>query len=432
MPPSARVARSWSDGRDESSPNRQPMIAESEARRRILEAVSPSKGVERVSLEQSLDRCLASDVVAGVDLPGFDNSSMDGYAVRADEAMAGATLTVVGEQPAGGDRRLELSAPGTAIRIFTGAPLPGGADAVIMQEDTRTIDGGVRIEIREGVERGENIRPLGADVCVGQRLLAAGRRLGPADIGLLASQGLAEVAVRPRPQVGIVTTGDELLEVGAVPVDGLGPGMIYNSNGPMLASLVRRLGGEPCRWHAPDNRAALREILKSALETSDFLLIAGGVSVGVHDHVKAVLADLEVTAGFWRVRIKPGKPFLFGQSAGEAPVLVFGLPGNPVSAFVTYHLFAAPALRRWQGDRPEDVDSLGLTPLRGQVMTELRNPGDRPHYLRISLDGATGGFKPAGLQQSHALCGLSRADALLRLEPGETVSPGQMITAWQL
>ncbi len=410
------------------------MIGETEARRRILEAVSPSRGVERVPLELSLDRWLASEVVGRVDLPGFDNSSMDGYAVRAGEASRGAALTVIGEQPAGGDRHLELTAPGTAIRIFTGAPMPRGADAVIMQEDTRLLADGARVEICEGVERGENIRPRGADVCAGQRLLEVGTRLGPADVALLASQGYGEVSVRPRARVGIVTTGDELVEAGAVPPGGLAGGMIYNSNGPMLAALVRRLGAEPRRWHAPDDPAALTSVLSEALAASDFLLIAGGVSVGDHDHVRAVLADLGVASDFWRVRVKPGKPFLFGRSGGEVPVHVFGLPGNPVSAFVTFHLFATPALLRWQGcgEGAVSADSPGLEMLRAPVLSEMSNPGDRPHYLRVSLDASTGSLKPTGLQQSHALFGLSKADALLRLEPGESVAAGQEVAAWRL
>ncbi|MCB1229228.1 MAG: molybdopterin molybdotransferase MoeA, partial [Verrucomicrobiae bacterium] len=312
------------------------MIEETEARRRILEAIPLGGGPEEtVSLEEALGRVLSREIVGRVDLPGFDNSSMDGYAVRAVEAVAGAKLQIAGEQPAGPDLRLALES-GQAIRIFTGAPIPAGADAVIMQEDVRRLADSNRIEIVEGVESGENIRPRGGDVCAGQKLFEAGVVIGPAAIGLLASQGYTEVPVFAKPRVGIVTTGDELREPGQGETS-LPQGCLYNSNGPMLAALVRELGARPRRWHAPDEPEALRAMLAEALEASDFLLVAGGVSVGDRDFVKETLAELGVASDFWRVRVKPGKPFLFvwgKQSHGGSPgAFVFGLPGNPVSAF---------------------------------------------------------------------------------------------------
>lgn len=405
------------------------MIDESEARQRILDRISPPTGVETVPLGQSLGRLLANDLAGQVDLPGFDNSAMDGYAVRVIDAPVGAVLPVVGEQPAGRDLGLVL-APGTAIRIFTGAPIPTGADAVIMQEDVQPAADGSGIVMAEAPEPGEWIRRRGADVCAGQRILSAGTPLTAARIGLLASQGVDRIPVRPRPRVGIVTTGDEVVE----PAQGfdLAAGQLYNSNGPMLEALATAAGAVVRRWHAPDDPESLRQQLGEALETSDCVVVAGGVSVGERDFVKACLTDLGVTADFWKVRIKPGKPFLFGHRDGEKPVAVFGLPGNPVSAFVTWHLFVSPALVRQSGATPEPGLPLGLPPVWGRLDRPLNNPGDRPHYLRLRIDPATGEFTPSGLQQSHALFGLSRADVLLRLEPEQSLAAGDWVQGWRL
>ena len=411
------------------------MIEEFDARRRILEGTSRSTREEVLPLSETLDRILARDIFGQVDLPGFDNSSMDGYAVRAAEAFDDAVLTLTGEtQPAGEDCGFELKS-GTAIRIFTGAPVPRGADAVVMQEDVCVEDDGRCLRIVEGVVVGENIRPRGADVCAGQKLISAGAIMTPARLGLLASQGYVEVAVRPRPRVGIVTTGDELVESGTVAPADLKAGHLFNSNGPMLEALVRHIGGIPQRWHAPDEPDALGAILSEALDTSDFLLVAGGVSVGEKDFVKESLGSLGVISEFWRVKVKPGKPFLFGrrETEGVQPCYVFGLPGNPVSAFVTCQVFAAPAMAWWSGR--EDLEggaSLALTPFRARVSGALTNPGDRPHYLRMVIDPQSGVLKPTGLQQSHALFGLSKSEALLRLEGGQEVVDGEEVSAWLL
>lgn len=405
------------------------MIDEEEARRRIVSRIEPAGVPETLALAAGLGRILAADLTGRVDLPGFDNAAMDGYAVRVADAPVGAVLPVAGEQPAGRDLGLAL-APGTAIRIFTGAPIPAGAEAVIMQEDVRPAADGATIAIAEAPEPGEWIRRRGADVCAGQRLLAAGSPLTPARIGLLASQGLVTVPVWPRPRVGVVTTGDEVVE--PAPGASLAPGQLYNSNGPMLEALAAAAGAVARRWHAPDEPDRLRRVLGEALEASDCVVVAGGVSVGARDFVKEGLAGLGVRADFWRVRIKPGKPFLFGHRDGERPVAVFGLPGNPVSAFVTWHLFVAPALARRSGAAPEPGHPLGLPPVWGRLERPLANPGDRPHYLRLRIDPATGAFTPSGLQQSHALFGLSRADVLLRLEPEQSLPAGEWVQAWRL
>lgn len=410
------------------------MIEETEARKRILEKVGVTERRERVSLGEASGRVLAGSMVGQIDLPGFDNSSMDGYAVRAAEAADGASLLVQDEQPAGEDRQLVL-APGSAIRIFTGAPMPREADSVVMQEDVQRSSEGDSIRVVEGVHSGENVRPRGGDVCRGQRLCDAGSLLTPPAMGLLASQGLAEVEVRPRPRVAILTTGDELVPAGSIPAEQLAPGHLFNSNGPMLAGMVEEVGGIPLLYHAPDDPLVLRETVERALAESDFLLIAGGVSVGERDYVKAVLQEAGVEMDFWRVRLKPGKPFLFGTHAADSgsPSFVFGLPGNPVSAFVTFHVFAAPALASWQG-RPgfEEGNRLALESFEARLLVDVSNTGDRPHYLRMRWDAKEGGLKPTGLQQSHALFGLSRADALLRLDAKRECSAGEIVSAWRL
>jgi molybdopterin molybdotransferase len=369
-----------------------------------------------VPLELSLDQVLAQEIVAVTDSPPFDNSSMDGYAVRAAEAHAGAGLRVQETaQPAGGDLGLSLES-GEAIRIFTGAVIPEGADAVIMQED---IDHeGEFITIREGVERGENIRVRGGDVCTGQILLRRGEVLSPVKIALLASQGLPEVPVRTKPLVHIVTTGDEVVDPG----EPLLPGEIYNSNSPMLQTAVARAGAVGGASHAIDDPGLLRDTLAGAISAADLVIIVGGVSVGERDYVKEVLGELGVVTEFWRVNVKPGKPFLFGTHPDGT--LVFGLPGNPVSAYVTFSLFVAPVIRRLRGHESEP-SSVGLGTVAGLAEEAMRNPGDRPHYLRGICEN--GRVRLSGTQQSHAIYGLSRANCLIRLDPGQSIAPGDSV-----
>jgi len=393
------------------------MIEEGEARRRILDRV-PASGVEIVPLGRGLGRYVSGEVRARVAIPGFDNSAMDGYAVRASDAETGAVLSVVGEQPAGRDLGLMLG-EGEAIRIFTGAPMPLGADAVLMQEDAER--DGESVRVIDGVESGEFVRRRGSDLCEGQRILARGDRLNPQRIGLLASQGIAEVEVGRLPKVAILSTGDELIQPG----NELAPGELYNSNAVMLAEMVRRVERAivvEC-FHSRDELAELERTMRAALDWCDILVIAGGVSVGDRDMVKPALEAIGIDTDFWRVRIKPGKPFLFGQAPGGEK-LVFGLPGNPVSAFVTFEIFVAPALRRWMG---AGEDGHRLQSVRAELVGEVENRGARPHYVRGHWEATMGKFSPSGMQQSHALSGLARSNALLRMEAGEALDKGAQI-----
>lgn len=392
------------------------MLEEAEARRRILERAQPGS-VIWVPLELAHGQVLAQEMVGAVDLPLFDNSAMDGYAVRAAEAVAGARLRVAKlAQPAGGDLGLVLE-PGQAIGIFTGAVIPEGADAVVMQEDVERE--GDSILIREGVVEGENIRRRGGDLRAGERLLERGDILTPIRLGLLASQGIPEVPVHAKPLVQIVTTGDELVDPGAP----LLRGEIYNSNSPMLQAAVARAGGVAAAEHALDDPGEIRGTLSRALASADLVVVAGGVSVGARDYVKEVLNELGVITEFWRVRVKPGKPFLFGYHPDGT--LVFGLPGNPVSAYVTFTLFVEPVIRRLLG-LPVNPDGNGVGLVTARVDEPMGNAGDRPHYLRGKI--VEGRVRLSGTQESHAIHGLSQANCLVRLEPGQRLAPGDEVS----
>jgi molybdopterin molybdotransferase len=375
-----------------------------DARARVLGAVRPLR-TETVPVTESLDRYLAADVTAAGDVPPFAASAMDGYALR--EAPAGHTLRVRGESRAGcpGSALLE---PGGAMRISTGAMLPTGATAVVRQEDVE-VDADT-ITLRVAVRRGDNVRPAGEVMRAGARVLRAGCRIGPAEVAVLVSAGAGEVLVARRPQVAVVTTGDELRGPG----EPLGEGEIHNSNEPMLRALAGRAGAvvmPPLRL--ADDRAATERGLAEALEAADVLVISGGVSVGPHDHVKPALVALGVREILWGVALAPGKPTWFG-ARGER--LVFGLPGNPVSAAVTYTLFVAPALAALQGATrplPERLTGRLGAPV-------IRNPR-REQALRVRLDHRPDGLvaTPNGPQASHQVTSLVGADALALIPRGE-------------
>ena len=383
------------------------MLTEEEALRSILDTVTPLE-VESVGLFEAAGRILGEVILADVALPRFNNSMMDGYAVRAADAQAGAVLLVTGEQPAGPDQGLLVTA-GTAVRIYTGAPIPSGADAVVMQEDCDRR--GDEVIVREAAGVGEFIRPRGGDLCEGQKIAEAGARLNSTLLPTVASQGKGRVQAFRRPDVAVLATGSEL----RVPPEPLGPGEIYETNRIMLQVLVRGAGGIPHLFDPiPDEEGEHLNILGKAA-SHDVIVIAGGVSVGERDLVKPALEKLGGRIDLWRVAVRPGKPFLFGR-LGET--WVFGLPGNPVSAFVTFLLFVRPALLALQGWRGPSLDKAMVV-----VSKTTKNRGERPHYLRGRRE--SGRFTPFEVQESHALFSLSKANALLRVGPRDEIKEGQ-------
>jgi len=387
------------------------MITEEEARKRVLESIEPLPS-RAVPLTSALGDFAGKDYFAQLPLPNFDNSAMDGYAVIASSCRQGERLRITGEQPAGLDRRLHVSA-GEAVRIFTGAPLPAGADAVVMQEDVTVA--GTEIIINTAVEQGEFVRRRGCDVSQGQKILSTGERIRSVNLAVLASQGFAEVIVGGQVNAAVVSTGDELAPLG----EELRDGQIYDSNSVLLRGLLQSCGVtagsvEHCR----DDRDALTRTLANGLQNS-VLIISGGVSVGEHDLVKSTLHSLGAQIDIWRVAIKPGKPFLFGRAGRCA---VFGLPGNPVSSFVTFLKFVRPAILKMMGAADHQLQ---LRTISARLMQDAPGDRDRPHYIRGKL--VHGEFTPVGRQESHALFGLSQSNALLRVAPGSELKAGALV-----
>ena len=310
-----------------------------QARARILSLVNPLSP-EEVQIEDAIGRSLAAPIIARRTLPPWDNSAMDGYAVSSAEAAS--TFSIIEKIFAGDVPKKALTA-GTCARIMTGAPLPRGADAVVMQEKTKLLEGD-RVELLERPSAGLNVRRRGEDVQQGAPLFSAGRELGVGDAGALWAQGLERVNVLRRPRVSIVSSGDELCDVGA-----LEEGKIVDSNSPVIAALVRRAGGLPTRvGRAADSLQSLQALCTRGLE-ADVLITLAGASVGEKDFTRDALLGLGVELDFWKVAMKPGKPLAFGQ---RGQTLVFGLPGNPLSAMVTFEVFLRPALRAMQGLSP--------------------------------------------------------------------------------
>jgi molybdopterin molybdotransferase len=388
------------------------MITEEQALARILENVRPLPS-RRVPLREARDKFGASDVFARVVLPRFDNSAMDGYAVVAAACVDGNPQRLIGEHPAGADRGLRIK-PGETVRVFTGAPIPAGADAVVMQEDVRFE--GSDIIVSTTVESGEFIRQRGCDLTEGQKIVEAGTRIRAQTLALLASQGFTDVEVGGAVRATIISTGDELVAPGGE----LGAGQIYESNSPLIHALVEKSGATVADVrHCLDDAKSIQEALRHGTQF-EIAIVLGGVSVGARDLVKPSLNAIGAETDLWRVAVKPGKPFLFGR-AGQCAI--FGLPGNPVSAFVTFLLFVRPAILRLMG---ASDDQLALPRVPATMNGDVSNDGDRPHYVRGQLRG--GEFSAVGRQESHALYGLSRANALFRVVPGESFRSGETVS----
>ena len=445
------------------------LLSVEEARARVLAAIPGALPRETVPLAAALGRVLAADVLAATDLPPWDNSAMDGYAIRAADVHAATEaepvrLRVSGEVAAGVASE-ETVRSGAAIRIATGAPVPAGADAVVAVEQTTPLaaDGsaGPRgreaagplpawILVHEATPLGGSVRPRASDLRRGRIELAAGRAIGPAEVAISAAAGHATVDVHARPRVAVLSTGDELRRAG----DDLGAAGIPDANGPALVALCAAAGAD-ARYLgiAPDRLEPTLALLRSAIVDADLVIVSGGVSVGPYDVVRGAFAQLG-TVDLWRVALQPGKPFAFGTApragaaaaqaggAAAAPVLLFGLPGNPVSVFVTFEVFVRPALRRLAG-RPE---SALLRPVDAAVLEEpvTKAPGRRA-FLRVAAlrDAATGAplrdaagrvrVALAGGQESHQLSALAAADALAVVPESVTGLPaGAGVELWWL
>jgi molybdopterin molybdotransferase len=390
------------------------MISVEEATATILSKVAPV-GEEMISLVEADGRVLTQPVIAERMLPPWDNSAMDGYAVRAAEVAVGKPLPIAATVGAG-------HAPpplptGSVMRVMTGAPMPQGADAVVMREESEERDGQVRFTMVPAA--GAHVRRAGDDVRPGTPVLLAGEPIGPGEIGLLAGLGRFLFAVHRRPRVAILSTGDELVEADRAP----GPGQIIGSNGHALAALCRRAGALPTLLPiAGDDRAAIRRGLEAAL-TADACLSSGGVSVGDFDFVKAALDDLGVKQEFWKVAMKPGKPVAFGTREGRP---FFGLPGNPASSMVGFELFVRPALLRMGGHRVVERP-------RAKAFLDdgYRHEGKRRHYLRglVRREGGQLHARANTRQGSGMLRSMVGVNALLEIEEGTVIGPGDPVTA---
>jgi molybdopterin molybdotransferase len=396
----------------------EPAIGLDDARRTVVDGLSPLD-TEDVELARALGRRLGADAVAAVPVQGFDNSSMDGYALRAADT-AGATLDspaalrLVGESRAGHPADAEVGA-GEAIAISTGAMLPTGADAVARLEDTTAQGDAILVAVE--APPGENVRLAGEDFAAGDTVLRSGSLIWPAALGTLAALDLDPVPCVRRPRVAIVTSGDELTPPG----EPLRPGAIRDSNARTLPSLAELAGAEvvSVAW-APDDPAATREALATALE-ADVAIVCGGVSVGAHDHVKAALEELGAREVFWRIALKPGGPTWFGRR-GET--LVFGLPGNPVSAMVTFLLLARPALLVLGGGDPTSRRT------RATLATDYEKPAGRAHAARCTLELTEEGWRahPLPRQGSNVLTSMVAADCLALIPAAVTrVGAGEKV-----
>jgi molybdopterin molybdotransferase len=387
-----------------------PLLSIAEARAAVAAAVAPL-GSERVAVPAALGRVLAEPVVAAGDVPPFANAAMDGFALQA--SPAGTALRITGESRAGAPTAVTV-APGEAVRISTGAMLPAGADAVL-QIELVDVDGD-RVTINDDVAAGRNVRHPGEDLRAAATVLAPGTRLGPAELGVAVTAGRGELAVGRRPRVAVVATGDELVAPGS----SLQPGQIHDSNAVTLAALSRAAGAEVGdTTNAGDTREATERTLAAALDQADVVVVSGGVSVGPHDHVKPALEALGVEQRFWRVALRPGKPTWFGTRERK---LVFGLPGNPVSAMVTFHLFARPALLALQGA------PFAPGPTRTAVLTQsVPRSSERDEAVRVRLasDDETGALTatPTGPQGSHVLTSMLGADGLALITAGDGAVP---------
>jgi molybdopterin molybdotransferase len=402
-------------------PPRSPLLPLETALAQLLAALDGRQlRTEMCSTLQADGRVLAQQVVSALEVPPQDNSSMDGYALRCADVAPGRALPVSQRIPAG-SQGAPLRA-GTVARIFTGAPIPPGADAVVMQEDCQEVQGAdassPAIQVQTQPHAGQWIRRRGEDVTLGATVLQSGSRLGPASLGMAASVGLAQLQVACKPRVALFSTGDELVMPGTVAPQDMAPGSIYNSNRFFLATLLRRMGCEVTDLGiVPDRLDATVQALRDAAQAHDVVLTSGGVSVGEEDHIKPAVQQLG-QLDLWQIAIKPGKPFAHGRV--DAAHFI-GLPGNPVSSFVTFLLLVRPFLLRMQG--VQDV-ALPTQPLRADF--DWPRADRRQEFLRVKRN-AQGGLDLFPNQSSGVLTSVVWGDGLLDNPPGRTIARGDMV-----
>ena len=378
--------------------------------------------VEMVPIVEARGLALAEDLYARFDSPPFDNSAVDGYAVRSVDAEAGSVFEVVDEAPAGLPAQRTVG-EGEAIKIFTGGVVPEGADAIVMVENTS--GWGERFELKKGAPPGNNIRERGGDVHEGDLILRAGTEIGAPEIALAATQGYGELPVYRRPKVVVLATGTELVEPGA---RDLAPGEIFDSNSYALVAQALEAGADARRVSAAsDDADVLRAAVEEALEDADVVVTSGGVSVGEKDLVKSTLLDLGVSQVFWGVKLKPGKPVFFGAREGEDGARFFGLPGNPVSAMVCFELFVRPALMAMTGRKDRHRPRVDV-----YFEHDVENRFGRMHAMRVTLTRTEKGFRAesVGAQGSGLVSSLTKADALALIGPeSEGARAGEPVEA---
>jgi molybdopterin molybdotransferase len=394
------------------------MLDFEDALARLLAGATPLRENEAVPTHAAAGRILAQGLRSTIDVPPLDNTSMDGYALRCVDVLVAGTQLLVAQRIAAGSVGQRL-APGTAARIFTGAPLPDGADVVVMQEMCAVE--GDRVTVNHVPTCGEWIRRRGEDIAAGSEVLAAGTRLTAAHVGVAASMGAAQLTVFRRLRVALFSTGDEL----AMPGDALKPGGIYNSNRYTLRALLEGLGCEVADMGiVPDQRDATRSALRAAAAGNDLILTSGGVSVGEEDHVKPAV-EAEGALDLWKIAIKPGKPLAFGAvrrkvGAGDTAAAFIGLPGNPVSSFVTFVMLVRPFILKAQG-------AASVMPRAQQLRAGFSCPGDpRREFLRARVTG-NGELELFANQSSGVLTSCTWADGLIDNPPRQAIHPGDVV-----
>jgi molybdopterin molybdotransferase len=405
-------------------PPMKPLKPLDEALADLLAKATPLPEAETVTTFDADGRVLAQNCVSALQVPPQDNSSMDGYAVRcADVAQAGVVLPVSQRIAAGSAG--DLLAPGSAARIFTGAPVPEGADAILMQEDCEALatgDGLGQVRINAVPPQGQWIRRAGEDITRGAVVLSAGTRLTPAELGLAASIGLHELQVARRPRVALFSTGDELVMPGEVPPEQMRPGAIYNSNRFFLRAMLLRLGCEVTDFGiVPDRRDATIDALRQASSAHDLILTSGGVSVGEEDHIKPAVESLG-TLDLWQIAMKPGKPFAYGQIPRDGGAAHFmGLPGNPVSSFLTFALLVRPFVLRLQG-----VVDVTPQPIAARADFAWPKADKRREFLRVRHNAA-GGLDLFHNQSSGVLTSAAWGDGVVDNPAGQTIASGDTV-----